>query len=68
MQPCAEHKNIVLQHYGKYISSEYAGSVKDIYSLLVSLQAKDIDNNSRRGFEAIDQALKARAEQQGTSR
>lgn len=30
--------------------------------LLVPLQAKDIDTNSRRGFEAMDQALKARAE------
>jgi hypothetical protein len=31
--------------------------------LLVPLQAKDIDTNSRRGFEEMDQALKARAEQ-----
>jgi hypothetical protein len=31
--------------------------------LLVSSQAKDIDTNSRRGFEAMDKALKARAEQ-----
>lgn len=31
--------------------------------LLVSSQAKDIDINSRRGFEAMDKALKARAEQ-----
>jgi hypothetical protein len=31
--------------------------------LLVPLQAKDIDTNSRRGFEAMDRALKARAEQ-----
>lgn len=31
--------------------------------LLVPLQAKDIDANSRRGFEAMDKALKARAEQ-----
>ena len=30
--------------------------------LLVPLQAKDIDTNSRRGFEAMDRALKARAE------
>ncbi len=30
--------------------------------LLVPLQAKDIDTNSRRGFEAMDKALKARAE------
>ena len=31
--------------------------------LLVPLQAKDIDTNSRRGFEEMDRALKARAEQ-----
>ena len=31
--------------------------------LLVPLQAKDIDTNSRRGFEGMDRALKARAEQ-----
>ena len=31
--------------------------------LLVPLQAKDIDTNSRRSFEEMDQALKARAEQ-----
>jgi hypothetical protein len=31
--------------------------------LLVPLQAKDIDTNSRQGFEAMDKALKARAEQ-----
>ena len=30
--------------------------------LLVPMQAKDIDTNSRQGFEAIDQALKARTE------
>lgn len=30
--------------------------------LLVPLQAKDIDINSKRGFEAMDQALKERAE------
>lgn len=30
--------------------------------LLVPLQAKDIDTNSRRGFEEMDKALKARAE------
>jgi hypothetical protein len=31
--------------------------------LLVPLQAKDIDTHSRRGFEEMDRALKARAEQ-----
>mgnify|MGYP003382153307 CR=1 FL=1 len=31
--------------------------------LLVPLQAKDIDTNSRHGFEEMDKALKARAEQ-----
>jgi hypothetical protein len=31
--------------------------------LLVPLQAKDIDTNSKYGFEAMDRALKARAEQ-----
>lgn len=31
--------------------------------LLVPLQAEDIDTNSKHGFEAMDQALKARAEQ-----
>jgi hypothetical protein len=30
--------------------------------LLVPLQAKDIDTNSRRGFEAMDRALKAQTE------
>jgi hypothetical protein len=33
------------------------------HGLLVPLQARDIDTNSRHGFEAMDQALKARAEQ-----
>ena len=37
---------------------------KEIFhGLLVPLQAKDIDTNSRRGFEEMDKALKARAEQ-----
>lgn len=37
---------------------------KEIFNgLLVPLQAKDIDTNSRRGFEELDKALKARAEQ-----
>jgi hypothetical protein len=31
--------------------------------LLVSSQARDIDTNSKRGFEAMDKALKIRAEQ-----
>lgn len=31
--------------------------------LLVPLQANDIDTNSKRGFEEMDKALKARAEQ-----
>ena len=31
--------------------------------LLVPLQAKDIDTNSRQGFEAMDKALKLRAQQ-----
>jgi hypothetical protein len=31
--------------------------------LLVPLQARDIDTNSRRGFEEMDKALKLRAEQ-----
>jgi hypothetical protein len=31
--------------------------------LLVSSQAKDIDTHSKQGFEAMDKALKARAEQ-----
>ena len=31
--------------------------------LLVPLQAKDIDTNSRHGFEAMDKALKLRAQQ-----
>jgi hypothetical protein len=34
-----------------------------VTGLLVPLQAKNIDTNSKRGFEAMDQALKARAEQ-----
>jgi hypothetical protein len=32
------------------------------HGLLVSSQAKDIDTNSKQGFEAMDKALKARAE------
>ena len=37
---------------------------KEIFNgLLIPLQAKDIDTNSRRDFEAMDKALKARAEQ-----
>jgi hypothetical protein len=36
---------------------------REVFSgLLVSSQAKDIDTNSRRGFEEMDKALKARAE------
>jgi len=36
---------------------------QEIFSgILVSSQAKDIDTNTRRGFEAMDKALKARAE------
>lgn len=36
---------------------------REIFSgLLVPLQAKDIDTKSKRGFEAMDQVLKARAE------
>lgn len=36
---------------------------REIFSgWLVPLQAKDIDTNSKRGFEAMDEALKARAE------
>jgi hypothetical protein len=36
---------------------------KEVFNgLLVPLQAKDIDTNSKRGFEAMDQALKARVE------
>jgi len=31
--------------------------------LFVPLQARDIDTNSKNGFEAMDKALKARAEQ-----
>jgi hypothetical protein len=31
--------------------------------LLVPLQAKDIDTNTKHGFEAMDKALKARSEQ-----
>ena len=33
MKPCDELKNLVLQHYKKFISSEHADSVKDMYSL-----------------------------------
>ena len=33
------------------------------FGLLVPLQAKDIDTNTRHGFESMDKALKARAEQ-----
>ncbi len=37
---------------------------RELFSgLLVPLQAKDIDTNSKRGFAAMDKALKARAEQ-----
>ena len=37
---------------------------REVFSgLLVPLQARDIDTNSKRGFEAMDKALKARAEQ-----
>jgi len=36
---------------------------KEIFNgLLVPLQAKDIDTNTRHGFEAMDRALKLRAE------
>ena len=36
---------------------------RELYNgLLVPLQARDIDTNSKRGFEAMDRALKARAE------
>jgi len=37
---------------------------KEVFSgLLVPLQAKDIDTNTKRGFEEMDKALKARVEQ-----
>jgi hypothetical protein len=37
---------------------------KEIFTgLLIPLQVKDINTNTRRDFEAMDQALKARAEQ-----
>ncbi len=37
---------------------------KEIFNgLLIPLQAKDIDTNTRRDFEKMDKALKARAEQ-----
>jgi hypothetical protein len=37
---------------------------KEIFTgLLIPLQAKDIDTNSRRDFAAMDKALKAKAEQ-----
>jgi hypothetical protein len=37
---------------------------KEIFTgLLIPLQAKDIDTNTRHDFEAMDKALKARAEQ-----
>jgi hypothetical protein len=37
---------------------------KEVFTgLLIPLQAKDIDTNSRRDFEAMDKALKARVEQ-----
>jgi hypothetical protein len=36
---------------------------KEIFSgLLIPLQARDIDTNSRRDFEAMDKALKSRVE------
>jgi hypothetical protein len=36
---------------------------RELFSgLLVPMQANDIDTNSKHGFEAMDQALKARAE------
>jgi len=34
-----------------------------VHGWLVPLQVKDIDTNSRKGFEEMDRALKARAEQ-----
>ncbi len=36
---------------------------EEFNGLLVFTQAKDIDTNTKRGFEAMDKALKARAEQ-----
>ena len=36
---------------------------EEFYGLLVPLQAKDIGTNTKRGFESMDKALKARAEQ-----
>jgi hypothetical protein len=37
---------------------------KEIFNgLLIFTQAKDIDTNTRQGFEAMDKALKVRAEQ-----
>jgi hypothetical protein len=41
----------------RFVDREVFGGV------LVPLQAKDIDTNSKNGFEAMDKALKARAEQ-----
>ena len=36
---------------------------EEFHGLLVFTQAKDIDTNTKRGFEAMDKALKARIEQ-----
>jgi hypothetical protein len=60
MQSCAELKNIVLQHYGKFISSEHVDSVKDIYSLQEGVTI--IGNDPNEWFEdrnSIDAFIKA---------
>ena len=54
--------------YGHYLKNRYPDRVRFVdrelfNGLLVPLQARDIDTNSKHGFEAMDQALKTRAEQ-----
>lgn len=60
MQPCPELKNLVLQHYGKFISSEQAEAVRDIYSIQEGVTV--IGNDPDEWFEdrqSIDAFIKA---------
>lgn len=62
------HPNLFQGEHRFSIESIDAGKVRfidcEIFNgILVFLQAKDIDTNSKRGFMAMDQVLKARAEQ-----
>jgi hypothetical protein len=60
MHPCPELRNLVLQHYGKFLTNEQAETLKDIYSLQEGVVL--IGNDPEEWFEdrqSIDAFIKA---------